>query len=107
MGKKIRKNKARYQDSFESTIDDTIDRKVDDLHEHAGGMGTYIGDACLRYSTEHSMMVPTSASYNVFNPSIPKCGYSEKCDYRTEKDKDNKRYCGYYESKMSNYWRTG
>ena len=106
MGKN-KKSRAKHKESFKDSIDDIVDKKVDDLHEHAGGMGTHIGDACLRYSVEHKMMVPTSALYNMFNPSIPKCGYSEKCDYRTEKDKDSIRYCGFYESQMTDYFKRG
>jgi len=100
---KNKNSRKKRQDSFKSTIDDKIDKTIAGLH--AGGMGIHIGDACLRYDTTHSMMVPTAASYNILNPSIPKCGYSEKCDYRTEKDKDAIRYCGYFESKLMNYWK--
>ncbi|OYT25601.1 MAG: hypothetical protein B6V02_03245 [Thermoprotei archaeon ex4572_64] len=91
---KSKKNKKRYQSL------DTVVSQEQDI-EHKGDMGIHIGDACLRYSTEHSMMIPTSAVYNNLQPDFPKCGYSEKCKYRTEKDSEDIRYCNYYAEKMN------
>ena len=113
---KSKKNKKRYQ-SLDTVVSQEADKRgslsSDSLTEHKGDMGIHIGDACLRYSTEHSMMIPTSALYNKIQPDFPKCGYSEKCKYRTEKDSEDIRYgkenlgeqpkyfCNYYREKIN------
>ena len=89
---KSKKNKRKYQ-----SLDEQVSQEQD--LEHKGDMGIHIGDACLRYSTDHKMMIPTSYSHNVLNPNFPICKYNLKCDYETERDKDNIKYCNYFMEK--------
>ena len=74
------------------TIDDKVITEKDES-EFKGGMGVWIGDACLRYNPDSKMYEQTSFKYNALNPEQKLCRYNEKCEYKLEENKEV--YCGY------------